>query len=51
MYNSTDGPVMAFSERKSPPNLDASLSISELELQQVFEEEIPAISALGLYYR
>lgn len=41
MYNSTDGPVMAFSKRNSPPNLDASFSISELELQQVFEEGLP----------
>ena len=35
---SLDGTVMGFGKRDAPPDLDSSFSISELELQKVFEE-------------
>ncbi|KAL8716995.1 MAG: hypothetical protein Q9181_008369 [Wetmoreana brouardii] len=41
VWNSTDGPVMGFNKRDAPPELDASLSVSELELQQRFEQGQP----------
>ncbi|KAL8646316.1 MAG: hypothetical protein Q9226_006913 [Calogaya cf. arnoldii] len=41
MYSTTLGQAMDYSKRNSPPDLDASFTISELELQQVFGEGHP----------
>ncbi|KAL8659592.1 MAG: hypothetical protein Q9202_007059 [Teloschistes flavicans] len=40
-WNSLQGPVMSFSRNDTSPELEASLSLSELELQQKFEDGRP----------
>lgn len=39
--NSKDGPVMGFNKRNAPPELHASIMISELELRKIFNEGQP----------
>ncbi|KAL8995980.1 MAG: hypothetical protein Q9169_004396 [Polycauliona sp. 2 TL-2023] len=41
MCNSSDGPVMSFSKRNPPADLDAAIELSELELDQAFDEGRP----------
>lgn len=41
VYNSTDGPVMDFGKRNAPPDMAASITVSELELHEIFEEGQP----------
>ncbi|KAI4223671.1 MAG: hypothetical protein L6R40_008492 [Gallowayella cf. fulva] len=41
MSNSLDGPVMFFSRHDAPPELQAGIATSELEMHEVFEDKQP----------